>query len=99
MSTQQAATSFSVHERTIRRFLKSGKRKASQVEGLGKVHVAAEIVMIDGQSVMDNARAEGQDARLLSHLTDENKHLRDIQSLSDETIESLTREISHLTQR
>jgi len=102
MSTQQAAKHFGVHERTIRRWIKSGKLKAEQVEGRWFVYVADENVRDDGQPVMGNARDLGLDARsqdrLYEHLTSEIQHLREQLARRDEQIESLTQQLSHMQQ-
>jgi len=90
MSTQHAAKQFRVHERTIRRWIQSGKLKAEQIEGRWFVQVEDENVRGNGQPVQDNARDDGQDARLIEHLTDEISHLREQLARRDEQIDHLT---------
>ncbi|MCH8295194.1 helix-turn-helix domain-containing protein [Candidatus Poribacteria bacterium] len=81
LSTQQAAKYFNVHERTIRRWIKSGKLPAELIEGRWFVQIADENVQGNGQPVMGNARNNGQDAesrdRLYEHLSSEIRTLRE----------------------
>ena len=90
LSTQQAAKYFNVHERTIRRWIKSGKLPAELIEGRWFVQIADENVQGNGQlrsespqggPVMGNARNKGQDAesrdRLYEHLSSEIRTLRE----------------------
>ena len=81
LSTQQAAKHFGVHERTVRRWIKSGKLPAELIEGRWLVQIADANVRDNGQPVMGNAHNNGQDAesrdRLYEHLNSEIRTLRE----------------------
>ena len=78
MNTQQAAHHYQVSERTILRWIKSGKLKAEPVQG----HWC---IRLDGQDI----RHDGQDL-LIQQLQSENAHLREQLTRRDEQIDHLT---------
>ena len=86
MTIQAATYHFQVSEKTIRRWIKQGKLKADLVDGRYVVH-------LDGQTDQTNDQAA-----LIDQLRSENEHLRSQLTRRDDTIESLAREIDHLTQ-
>ena len=81
ISLSQAMQHFGVSEKTIRRWIKSGKLPAELIEGRWLVQIADANVRDNGQPVMGNAHNNGQDAesrdRLYEHLNSEIRTLRE----------------------
>jgi len=85
MNTQQAAHHYQVSERTILRWIKSGKLKAEQVQG----HWC---IRLDEQDVRQN------DRQAMEQLQSEIAHLRELLSRQDEQTTRRDEQIDHLTQ-
>ena len=85
MNTQQAAHHYQVSERTILRWIKSGKLKAEQEQG----HWC---IRLDEQDVRQD------DRQAMEQLQSENAHLRELLSRQDEQLARRDEQIDHLTQ-
>jgi len=98
----QAVKHFQVTERTIRRWIKSGKVKAKLVDGRYLISVdLTEAPDIDNDMSDDRSMdmsPDNDNAELLEQIRKENAYLQEIISEKDRQIESQAQQIDHLTQ-